>query len=435
MAMVTDLYELTMAAAYHDNRQFHRGVFELFARLLPKKRSYMIVAGLEQAFDYLRNIQFRDDQIEYIRQHQAFKHVSADFFDYLRKFRFTGDVWAVPEGTILFPNEPILRVEAPIPEAQLIETFLLSTINFQTLIATKASRIVSAARGRGVIEFGSRRAHGPGASVLAARAAYIGGCIGTSNVLAGFLMGIPIFGTIAHSYVLNFDSELEAFRQYCKVFPENTTLLVDTYDTVQGVKNAMSVGITPAGIRLDSGDLLTMSRRVRRMLDDAGFKQTKIFASGDLNEYLIDQLMRKGAPIDAFGVGTELATSRDDPALPGIYKLVALKKDGSTIYKMKLSKGKKTLPGPKQIYRVFGSDGMLQHDVLALEAEAPLAGGAPLMTKVIGDGQLLRPLPDAHEARERALDELSKLPAKFKSLNRVVAAPVRLSSGLRKLAR
>ncbi len=434
MAMVTDLYELTMAAAYHDNRQTHEGIFELFARHLPKNRSYVIAAGLEQAIDYLRNLRFREEHVEYLRRHPIFKDVSPEFFNYLRTFHFTGDVWAVPEGTVLFPNEPILRVSAPIIEAQVAETFLLSTINFQTLIATKASRIVQAARGRGIVEFGARRAHGPGASLLAARAAYVGGCVGTSNVIAGFLLGIPIYGTIAHSYVLNFDSEIEAFKEYCRVFPKNSTLLVDTYDTIQGVRNAMAVGIKPVAIRLDSGDLLALSRKARRLLDGAGFTDTKIFASGDMNEYLIDRLVKRGAPIDSFGVGTELSTSRDDPALPGIYKLVALKKGDQIVYKMKLSKGKKTLPGPKQIFRVYGKGGMLRYDILTLEDEAMPQGAVPMMAKVMERGEVTRELPNVDDIRRYAADQLDKLPGTYKALNRVAKAPVKLSKRLMELS-
>ncbi len=432
--MVTDLYELTMAAAYHDNRQSHEGIFELFARHLPKNRSYVIAAGLEQAIDYLRNLRFREEHAEYLRRHPIFKDVSPEFFEYLRAFRFTGDVWAVREGTVVFANEPILRVSAPIIEGQVVETFLLSMINFQTLIATKASRVVGAARGRSVVEFGARRAHGPEASLLAARAAYIGGCAGTSNVLAGFRLDIPIYGTIAHSYILNFDSETEAFKQYCRVFPENSTLLVDTYDTIQGVKNAMSVGIRPVAIRLDSGDLFALSKKARRILDTAGLAETKIFASGDLNEYIIDKLVKRGAPIDGFGVGTELSTSRDDPALPGIYKLVALKKEGKVIYKMKLSKGKKTLPGPKQVFRLYGKSGALIHDVLGLEDEALPEGAEPLMTKVMENGELVMKPPPIQEIQRYAADQLARLPAKYKVLNRQVPAPVRLSRRLAQLS-
>ena len=272
--------------------------------------SYLVAAGIEQALYYLINIKFNDKQISYLKSLQTFKQVGEDFFAYLKQFKFTGTVWAVPEGTILFPNEPIIRIEAPIIEAQIVETYLLSTINFQTLIATKASRIVTAAGGKAIIEFGSRRAHGPQAGLLAARASYIGGCVGTSNALAGYKLGVPVFGTMAHSYIMSFEKEEDAFKQFSKVFPSGF-LLVDTYDTIAAVKKIIRLGIHMNGIRLDSGDLYYLSVESRKLLDAAGYNDTKIVASGDLNEYLIRDLVNKGAPIDSFGVGTELRYSQE----------------------------------------------------------------------------------------------------------------------------
>jgi nicotinate phosphoribosyltransferase len=318
--LTTDLYELAMAAAYFDNGINQRAVFDLFIRRLPERRSYLIAAGLEQALDYLSTLSFTADQIEYLREHSSFQNASAEFFDYLSRFRFTGDVWAMPEGTAVFAMEPLLRVNAPIIEAQIIETFLLSTINFQTMIASKASRIVRAAEGRSVIEFGTRRAHGTEAGLFAARAAYIGACVGTSNVEAGHLFGIPTFGTLAHSFIMSFDREDDAFRAFLKVFPKTATVLVDTYDTIRAVKRlARDFGPAIQAVRLDSGDLLELSKQVRQILDDAGMTGTKIFASGDLNEYKIADLISRGAQIDSFGVGTELATSYDAPDLSGVY--------------------------------------------------------------------------------------------------------------------
>src|SRR5918995_2659094 len=294
IALATDLYELTMAAAYFKSNQTDRiGVFEAFVRKLPRNRSYMVAAGLEQAINYLLNVRFTDEQIQYLRLTEIFSNVGEDFFNYLRNFKFTGDMWAVPEGTVLFPNEPILRIEAPIIESQIVETFLLSIINFQSLVATKASRIVSAASGRSVIEFGSRRAHGPQAGFLAARASFIGGCTGTSNMLAGHKLGIPVFGTMAHSFIMSFEKEEEAFQQFNHIFPSGF-LLVDTYDSIMAVKKIIRAGIRANGIRLDSGDLLHLSIDIRRILDQAGYSYTKIMASGDLNEYLIKELMDKG---------------------------------------------------------------------------------------------------------------------------------------------
>src|SRR5712692_9713257 len=328
LGLTTDLYELTMAAAYFENGLRNRAIFELFIRKLPRHRSYLIVAGLEQALDYLSTLRFTADQIDYLREHPSFKNVSREFFDYLGEFRFTGDVWAMPEGTAAFAMEPLLRVSAPIIEAQVVETFLLSTVNFQTMIASKAARVVTAARGRSVVEFGTRRAHGTEAGLFAARAAYIGGCIGTSNVEAGHLFGIPTFGTLAHSFVMSFKEEDEAFRAFLKVFPETATILVDTYDTIAAMKRLAS-DFAPSipAVRLDSGDLCELSKEVRGILDHAGMTNTKIFASGDLNEYKIADLISRGAQIDSFGVGTELATSHDAPSLGGVYKLAGLEAD------------------------------------------------------------------------------------------------------------
>ncbi len=324
-ALSTDFYELTMAAAYFkSNQRKKRAVFELFVRKLPKNRSYMVAAGLEQALAYLNNLRFSEKEISFLKSHKSFSRIENDFFKYLKNFKFTGDVWAVPEGSILFPNEPILRVEGPIIEAQVVETFLLSMINFQSLIATKASRITDVADGKGIVEFGSRRAHGPQAALLAARASYIGGCIGTSNTLAGYKFGIPTFGTMAHSYVMSFEKEIDSFKEFTLVFPDSM-LLVDTYDSLEAVKKIVESGMKIKGIRLDSGDLHFLSVESRKILDSAGLKDAKIMASGDLDENVIADLLKNNSPIDVFGVGTELATSRDDPAMNGVYKLVAIK--------------------------------------------------------------------------------------------------------------
>lgn len=380
LGLTTDLYELTMAAAYFENGLRNRAIFELFVRRLPKHRSYLIVAGLEQALDYLSTLRFTAAQIDYLREHPSFKNVSREFFDYLGDFRFTGDVWAMPEGTAAFAMEPLLRVTAPIIEAQVVETFLLSTINFQTMIASKAARVVSAARGRSVVEFGTRRAHGTEAGLFAARAAYIGGCIGTSNVEAGHLFGVPTFGTLAHSFVMSFDDEDEAFRAFLKVFPDTATVLVDTYDTIAAVKRlARDFGPTIPAVRLDSGDLCELSKEVRRILDDAGMTGTKIFASGDLNEYRIADLIFRGAEIDSFGVGTELATSYDEPALSGVYKLSGIEENGRVTMRIKLSHDKATYPGAKQVWRFCDDTGKYVHDIIALTDE-----GGPHLEGAVG---------------------------------------------------
>jgi nicotinate phosphoribosyltransferase len=427
--LATDLYQLTMAAAYHANNRNERASFELFTRKLPEGRSYLIVAGLEQALDYLRGMSFSADEIEYLRGLPIFGHVSPEFFDYLRDFRFTGDVWAMPEGTAAFAGEPLLRVTAPLIEAQIVETYLLSTINFQTLIATKAARIVESARGHGIIEFGARRAHGFGAAIYAARAAFIGGCVGTSNVQTGRMFDLPVYGTAAHSFTMAFDREIDAFRSYFKVFPESSTLLLDTYDTIGAARLATEFGPRLRGVRLDSGDLLELSKQVRAILDDAGMRRTKIFASGDLDEFKIASLIAAGAPIDLFGVGTDLSTSRDAPALGGVYKLVEIDFDGRVSPKMKLSRDKSTYPYRKQVWRAIASDDSFAGDVIAKADEADLPG-SPLLEHVMRDGRLAAPLPGLRDAQERAKRQLARLPEPHKRLTGAQPYPVRYSDKL-----
>jgi nicotinate phosphoribosyltransferase len=427
IALATDFYELTMAAAYFKSRQADRiGIFEAFVRKLPKNRSYMVSAGLEQVIQYLLNMRFTDDQIQYIRSTKTFRNVDDEgFFDYLKNLRFTGDLWAVPEGTILFPNEPILRVKAPIIESQIVETYLLSIINFESLIATKASRIVNAAKGRKIVEFGSRRAHGPQAAILAARASYIGGCIGTSNTLASYKLGIPAFGTMAHSFIMNFESEIDAFVEFTKVFPDGL-LLVDTYDTLAAVDKIVKQGIHAKGIRLDSGDLYDLSIKTREILDNGGYKDMIIMASGDLNEYIISDMVKREAPIDLFGVGTELTTSRDDPAMNGVYKLVAIRipptekeKQSKILYKLKTSPGKKTYPGPKQIYRIIEQDGLIKTDLITLEEEQSPDHSVPLLVKYVNNGMLEDSslLPSLDEIQKFHQEQMKILPDEYKRLD------------------
>ena len=433
-ALETDLYELTMAAAYFDNKEIFKATFELFVRNYPKNRSYLVAAGLEQAVEYLTQLRFTEAEIEFLKKHPNFKSVSDDFFQYLDKFKFTGELWALPEGTVFFRNEPILRVTAPIIEAQIAETYLLSVINYETLIATKASRIVQSARGKGVVEFGSRRAHGPQAALLAARAGYIGGCIGTSNVLAGYLYKIPTYGTMAHSFIMSYDSEEEAFEKFCRVIPQ-PSFLVDTYDSIEGIKKVIATEQTPGMIRLDSGDRLELSRKARKILDRAGYKETKIFVSGDLNEYILNNLTLKKAPIDFFGVGTELVTSRDDPALPGIYKLVSVTREGRDVYRAKTSEGKMTLPGPKQIYRLYNAKRQIREDIITLDDERVPYGGRPLLLKVLENGDIVNELPAIDEIRNFAKQERETLPSQFLRLTGSETPPVRLSTKLERLAR
>jgi nicotinate phosphoribosyltransferase len=439
LGLATDLYELTMAAAYLVNGMAgHVATFELFVRKLPPGRGYLVVAGLEPAVDYLRAVSFDRDEIEHLRSLPVFRHVDDAFFDYLATFRFTGDVDAMPEGTVAFANEPLLRVRAPIIEAQIAETYLLATINFQTLIATKAARIVDAAAGRGVVEFGARRAHGFDAAVAAARAATIGGCIGTSNVCAGRRYGIPVYGTAAHAFTMAFEREEDAFHAFHRIFPEHTTLLIDTYDTLEGARRATAIGPTLRAVRLDSGDLASLSRDVRAILDEAGLAETRIFASGDLNEERIAALLAEGAPIDLFGVGTDLSTSRDSPALGGVYKLVATEIDGERRPAVKLSPGKVSYPEAKQVYRRRDAGGAFQGDLIALAGEpAPLEEGAvwePLLVPVLRGGESLAPLPDLDACRAHARAQMECLPPTTRRLVDPEPLPLAISPALQDLS-
>ena len=375
--MLCDFYELTMGNGY-----FEAGLkdkityFDLFYRTVPDGGGFAIAAGLEQAIDYIRNLHFSEEDIDYLRGRGMF---SEAFLDYLRHFKFTGDVWAMPEGTPVFPREPIMVIRAPAIQAQLLETFLLLTINHQSLIATKANRIVRAADGRVVLEFGSRRAQGPDAAVLGARAAFIGGCAGTACVLSDQIYGVAAGGTMAHAWVQMFPTQLDAFRAYCKTYPQNATLLVDTYDTLRsGVPDAIRafnevlkpLGITKCGIRLDSGDMAYLTKRARKMLDDAGWPECKITCSNSLDEHLIKELLRQGACIDSFGVGERLITSRTSPVFDGVYKLAAVEEDdGSIVPRIKISEnvGKITNPHFKKVYRFYGRDtGMAEADYICL---------------------------------------------------------------------
>ena len=379
LTLLTDFYELTMMQGYYSNHNNDTVVFDVFYRENPSGSGYAICAGLEQVIDYINSLRFEPDDIEYLRSLKIF---SEDFLSYLKDFHFTGNIYAIPEGTVVFPMEPLVKVIAPIMEAQLVETALLNIINHQSLIATKASRVVYAAGNQPVMEFGLRRAQGPDAGTLGARAAVIGGCIGTSNVLSAKLYDLPALGTHAHSWIMSFEDELTSFRKYAELYPQNTTLLVDTYDTLRcGVPNAIKVfeelrvqDKMPVkyGIRLDSGDLAYLSKKARKMLDGAGFSDAMITASSDLDEYLIDSLKTQGAKIDSWGVGTKLITSRDCPSFGGVYKLAALQHNGNFIPKIKLSENqwKITNPGNKKIYRVYEKEsGKVKADLIALADE------------------------------------------------------------------
>jgi len=430
-ALLVDLYELTMAAAYFEHGIDCRATFELFVRSLPPERAYLVAAGTDAALDYLENLRFTEQDVQFLRQAPAFRTVRDEFFDFLRSFRFTGEVHAVEEGNLVFAEEPILQVTAPVIEAQVVETYLLSLINFDTLIASKAARVVSAAQGRGVLEFGSRRAHGPEAGVRAARAAYVGGCVATSNVMAGFRYGIPLAGTAAHSWTQVFPTERESFLALLETFPDRAILLIDTYDPITATEIAASLGRAVPGVRLDSGDLLETSRRVRALLDQRGLTATKIVASGDLNEYKIEALVRAGAPIDLFGVGTDLATSRDVPALGVIYKLVEVERAGQTEYKAKFSEEKVSWPGRKQVFR-FSREGKMEYDLVG-RADESFAEAEPLLQRMMQDGRRILPRPALDAVRARTLANLERLPAPYRALQDAPAYPVRKSAALEQL--
>ena len=430
--LLTDLYELTMAAGYFQTRFEGRATFELFVRHLPPHRNYLVAAGLEQAVEYLENVNFTPDEIEYLRRHAMFRYIRPEFFDYLAKFRFTGDVWAMPEGTLIFPGEPLLRITAPVIEAQIMETYLLAVMSYQTMIASKAARVVTAAQGRQVVDFGARRAHGGPASLLSARAATIGGCVGTSNVLAGQEFGMSTYGTQAHSWIMAHEDETEAFAHFLDTFPEGTFLLVDTYDVRNAVKNILAAGRKPAGIRLDSGNVAADSRWARRALDRAGWKDVKIFASGDLDEYKIAELLRKDAAIDAFGVGTALGTPGDAPHLNLIYKLVQVERGGKIHEAAKFSHAKVTYPGRKQVFRHSTPAGEFESDKIGL-ADEPPNGAQPLLVEIMRAGRRIAPPEPVGALRDRCLASVARLPRRCRQIQRRAAYPVRYSKRLQEM--
>lgn len=433
VALLTDLYELTMAASYLEHGMNHPATFDLFVRHLPAHRNFLIACGLDDALAYLEGLHFDNEAIAYLRSLGLF---SEHFLAYLQRMRFTGEVWAMAEGEAYFPEEPVLRVTAPLIEAQVVETFLLNCLNFQSLIASKAARIAIACGERQFVDFSPRRDHGADAALKAARASYIGGAAGSSNVLAGRVYGIPVSGTMAHAFVMSFEREMDAFVAFARTFPDRATLLIDTYDTLEGARNAVRTakllepeGIRVQGVRLDSGNIADLAAGVRCILDEGGCNHVQIFASGDLDEYRIAALLAAGAPVDAFGVGTQLGVSADAPALGGVYKLV----DDSHGPKVKLSAGKRTLPGRKQVYRIERGDDSA-HDVIGLEGEAPPAGGRPLLQPVMANGRRASAPGPLVAARERCRQALDALPPRLRALEVVVPGhPVRYSGMLTRL--
>jgi nicotinate phosphoribosyltransferase len=428
-ALFTDLYELTMAQAYDVLGMEQPAVFELFFREMPEERNYFVAAGLDDVLAYLENLRFTEDDLAYLGRQGQF---SAAFLNRLRSLRFTGDVYAIPEGTAVFANEPVVQVAAPLLEAQLVETLVLNQVHFQTVAAAKAARVVTAARGRAIVDFGSRRAHGVDAALKVARTSYLVGAAGTSLVLAGKLYGIPIFGTMAHSYVQAHDSEATALAEFARLYPE-TTLLVDTYDTLQGVRMVIDVShrlgdrFRIAAVRLDSGDIGALARQTRRMLDEAGLSRIQIFVSSEMDEYRIAELLAGGAPIDGFGVGTRMAIAEGASHLDMAYKLVAYAGQG----RMKLSSHKSVYPGRKQVFRLVERDRMVR-DIIGRAGEK--LPGEPLLQPVMKNGKRLEAgCIKLNDARGHAQREQDRLPEALKLLSRAeLPYPVEVSAGLQR---
>lgn len=432
-SLLTDLYQLTMLQAYLDEGLTDTAVFEFFVRKLPTGRNFLMAAGLAQVLDYLEHLHFTPQELQWLSGCGRFH---GRFLEWLGNLRFCGDVHAMPEGSLFFANEPILRVQAPLPQAQLVETRIINLLQFQTLVATKAARMRLAAPRKQLLDYGLRRAHGAEAGLLAARASYLAGFDGSSNVLAGMQWGVPIFGTMAHSYVQAHSSELDAFEQFVRAQPQGATLLIDTYDTEAAARSLVPLahrlaqeGITIAGVRLDSGDLALHARAVRAILDAGGLPDVTIFASGNLDEYRLAELVLADAPIDGFGIGTRLSTSADQPYLDCAYKLQGY----ASLPRRKRSEGKATWPGCKQVYRSYDSDGLMAGDVLTT-ADAAQAG-EPLLVPVMRQGRRLQPSAALCAAREHAHNQLALLPLTLRALEQVDKAyPVTIAPALTQLA-
>ena len=430
--LLVDLYQFTMMQAYLEAGMTETASFEFFARKLPKRRAFYLAGGLEQALDYLAEVAFAAPELEWLASTGEF---GRDFIDHLAGFRFTGDVHAMPEGTVFFPDEPILRVTAPLPEAQFAESRLINLLQFQSVIASKAARMVIAADGRALVDFGFRRAHGEEAGLLAARAAYLAGFAGTATVGASRLFGIPAYGTMAHSFIQAHDDEVLAFRHFAAARPKKLVLLIDTYDTVEGARRVARLAkelqdqdIEVTGVRLDSGDLVDLARAVRDVLDEAGLQQTRILASGGIDETEIERLLAAGAPLDGFGVGTSLTTSSDAPALDCAYKL----QEYAGLARRKRSAGKATWPGRKQVYRWLDHDRRLVRDLLTVEADEQAA--IPLVQQVMASGKRLAASPGLEDVRAYAAEQLATLPPGLRRLEGADTYPVEVSAPLRALA-
>jgi nicotinate phosphoribosyltransferase len=413
-ALLTDLYQLTMLHAYFERGMREPAVFEMFVRRLPRGRNFLLAAGLEQALDFLEELRFAPEELEWVARCGRFPE---RFAHHLESLRFTGEVHALPEGTVFFENEPVLRVVAPLPEAQLVETRLINLVHFSTLVASKAARSVLAAPGKLLVDFGLRRAHGAEAGMLAARAAYVAGFAGTATVLAGARWGIPLYGTMAHSFVQAHESEAQAFLDFARAHPKSTIFLVDTYDTEAAVRTVARLaprlareGIEIRGVRLDSGDLAALAKAARRILDEAGLERAIVFASGNLDEYRLRELVAAGAPIDGFGVGTSLVTSSDAPALDIVYKL----QEYAGRPRRKRSEAKATWPGRKQVFRQLAGDGRFARDIVTLEGDAQ--PGEPLLVPVMRGGRRIGARESLEAIRRRAAEQLARLPERIAGL-------------------
>ena len=433
LGLFTDLYELTMGQAYFSQDMHQQATFSLNVRSYPPNRGYLVSAGLDDVLDYLSRLRFNDEAVQFLRSTGVF---TEDFLDYLRDLRFTGSVRAIPEGRLFFADEPLLEITAPIIEAQLAETYVINQMNLQTTLATKAARCVWGAQGRGIADFASRRTHGSDAAMKMARASYIAGFASTSNVLAASHYNIPPAGTMAHSFVSSFPTELDAFRAYANSFPDRTTLLLDTYDTVAGAWNAVAVakelearGQRLAGVRLDSGDYANLSLQVRRVLDDQGLDYVRILVSGGLDEYELESLVASGAPVDLFGVGTKAGVSADAPWSDMVYKVVCF--DNRPV--MKLSEGKMSLPGTKQIFRRYDGNGILTGDIIGLEDDAGPVDSHPLLEKVMTAGVPMGDPPSLTELRETFREEFTRLDPRFKDLRQPPHFPVSVSPSLQRM--
>lgn len=430
LGLMTDLYELTMMVGYlKSGMADRRAEFEVFVRRLPRDRAYLVFAGLEQAIADVLAMRLSADRIEWLRGLPAFQHLDPSLLGTLADLRFDGDIWAVPEGTVVFPGETLVRVSAPLPQAQWVETYLLAALGYPTLVASKAARMTTAARGRPLYEFGARRGHGPQSGLLAARSAYLAGFAGTSLVEAGRRLEIPVVGTMGHSWIQAFDHEEQAFAAYAEIYPGRATLLVDTYDVLEGVRKAAAIEPAIAAIRIDSGDLDPLARAARAILDQHNRAGVKILCSGDLDETKIARLVDSASPIDGFGIGVELVTSRDAPALSMVYKLVELEGQG----KFKLSPGKRTYPMAKQVHRRRDASGKFAGDLVARADET--AAGEPLLERVVQGGRMVHEPPALETARARCRDQLAALPAHLLALDATCDYPVVYSDQLEADAR